>query len=87
MRNSLSDRFVKACAILKVSIDVDYTDSKVIIVSFDISDDTTIRDARKIIKDVIDVFNDFGLSVCLDDDSIIDNPVLIIRRKPSLFDY
>lgn len=87
MRNSLSDRFVKACAILKVSIDVDYTDSKVIIVSFDISDDTTIRDARKIIKDVIDVFNDFGLSVCLDDDSLIDNPVLIIRRKPSLFDY
>lgn len=87
MRNNLSDRFVKACAILKVSIDVDYTDSKVIIVSFDISDDTTIRDARKIIKDVIDVFNDFGLSVCLDDDSLIDNPVLIIRRKPSLFDY
>lgn len=85
--DSLSDRFVKACTILKVSIDIDYTDSKVIIASFSISDDTTIKDARKIIKDVINVFNDFGLSACLDDDSIIDNPVLIIRQKPSLFDY
>lgn len=87
MSNNLSSRFVKACTVLKVSIDIDYTDSKVIIASFDISDDTTIKDARKIIQDVINVFNDFGLSACLDDDSLIDSPVLIIRQRPSLFDY
>jgi len=85
--DSLSDRFVKACAILKVSIDVDYADSKMVVVSFHISDDTTIGNAKKIVKDVIDVFNDLGLSACLDYDSSIDNPVLIIRQKPSLFDY